>query len=999
MKFRLTILSLFFIHNLAFSQLLINEFSAANRNNLSDNYGDTPDWIELYNTSASNIDLSGYYLSDNLNDPTKWQIPGGTVPAGGHTIIFASGRDEFFGGFLHSNFKIVQTEGEDIVLSGPDGVVIDWYHIDVPNKVDDSRGRLTDGGLEWGVFTNPSPGSANSGGFSDYAPKPILSLESGFYFGSIAVTVNANGPGLTSYYTLDGSTPTNTSAEYSGPITINSTTVLKVISYSDDPNVLPSFFEANTYFIDVSHSVYVISISGDQILSLLNGNQFEPNGSFELFSANGLLLDEGFGDFNEHGNDSWAYAQRGIDYISRDYYGYNNAVHHPIFRTKDRDSYKRLIIKAAANDNYPFSYGGSGAHIRDAYVQSLSQVADLRLDERSHESCVMYVNGQYWGVYDVREKVDDLDFTEYYYDQGEGQVDFLKTWGGTWAEYGSQTDWNDLVTYITTNDMTDPVNYNYVDSLYNTGSLIDYFILNSYVVAADWLNWNTGWWRGKNPDGDKKKWRYILWDMDNTFDHGTNYTGIPDQDANADPCNPESLGNPGGQGHVPILNALLENEDFYNAYIVRMADLNNSYLSCDFMINHLDSLIAIIEPEMQGQIDRWGGSMTAWESNVQDMRDFIETRCAVITEGMVDCYDIEGPYPVTVMVEPPGSGNVQFNGIDLQNYPWTGLYFSNLTFSMNANPEDFFVFHHWELIHHSVSPDSSQSEVSFSILEGDTVIAHFVPLESHPIVLNVVPPEAGTITLDGVTSSNFPAYQEIYAFQDYQVSTTPNDFFYEFDHWELANGTLSPDPGLDTVNIAIEVTDTLIAYYNVLEHFETTIIVQPEWTGYVEVNGEFISDFPHIYPYLEVDTITLNAIPKEKIVFESYSSGQTEFLQNPQFSFNQAVLTGADTIIVFFKRDKFAFYVPSSFSPNGDGDNDIWRPVGNGVDVTEYLLEIYNRYGKLIFSTKSYDQGWNGSVNNGDYYVTSGVYIYRMIYKSDLSEEFEEITGTITVVR
>ena len=93
-------------------------------------------------------------------------------------------------------------------------------------------------------------------------------------------------------------------------------------------------------------------------------------------------------------------------------------------------------------DNYPFSYGGTGAHIRDSYVQSLSQIADLRMDERSHESAILYVNGAYWGVYDIREKVDDLDFTEYYYDQGEGQLDFLKTWGGTWAEYGDENDWN-----------------------------------------------------------------------------------------------------------------------------------------------------------------------------------------------------------------------------------------------------------------------------------------------------------------------------------------------------------------------------------------------------------------------------------------------------------------------------------------------------------------------------------------------------------------------------
>ena len=91
-----------------------------------------------------------------------------------------------------------------------------------------------------------------------------------------------------------------------------------------------------------------------------------------------------------------------------------------------------MILKCAANDNYPFSYGSSGAHIRDAYVQSLSQVANLKLDERSYEPCILYLNGNYWGLYEIREKVDDLDFTEYYYDQDS--VEFLKTWGGTWVD-------------------------------------------------------------------------------------------------------------------------------------------------------------------------------------------------------------------------------------------------------------------------------------------------------------------------------------------------------------------------------------------------------------------------------------------------------------------------------------------------------------------------------------------------------------------------------------
>ena len=200
------------------------------------------------------------------------------------------------------------------------------------------------------------------------------------------------------------------------------------------------------------------------LVDLLDGGWgstgLEPQGTIEWFDKNGVLLDKGAGEFNKHGNDSWAYDQRGFDYIMRDQFGYNYAIQDKIFSTKNRDKFQRVILKAAANDNYSFE---DGAHIRDAYCHHLSQLADLRMDERSASHCIVYLNGDYWGVYDIREKVDDHDFTDFYYDQDKNNIQYLKTWGGTWVEYGgpqAQTDWDNFVTFVTTNDMTIPANYN-----------------------------------------------------------------------------------------------------------------------------------------------------------------------------------------------------------------------------------------------------------------------------------------------------------------------------------------------------------------------------------------------------------------------------------------------------------------------------------------------------------------------------------------------------------
>ncbi len=718
------ILLVFGLHNIE-AQIVINEYSCANISVFQDNYSEYEDWVELYNTSASSIDLTGYYLSDKPSNPLKWTFPSVSIPANGHLIIYASGNDELSGGNLHSNFKLTQMKPESIVFSDPSGTLIETFTL-MPNQIDHSRGRTTDGAATWSVFTTPTPDAANNNAKDEYATTPIFSHSAGLYAATVNLDIISPDPNITIYYTTNGNTPTTASTVVSGTISINNTTVVKAKAFSSTPSIPPSFVETNTYFINDVHTMAVLSVSGDQLNNLLGGSYIEPDGVLEYFDANQAPVDEASGYFNKHGNDSWAYNQRGIDFIAKDQYGINNVIHEKIFRTKDRNKFQRLIIKAAANDNYPFETGG--AHIRDSYVHSLSQIGDLKLDERSFEPCILYVNGEYWGVYDIREKVDDADFTDYYYDQDADNVQFLKTWGGTWAEYGGAqalTDWDNIKNYILSNDMSIPANFDYVTSIYKWKSLVDYVVLNSYVVCSDWLNWNTAWWRGLDTNGSKLKWRYTLWDMDATFGHYINYTGIPNQNANADPCNPEDLSNPGGQGHIPILNALMDNQTFEQYYIARYADLSNSVFSCDFMQAHLDSLINLIQPEMQRQINKWGGTMAGWQANVQTLRDYIDDRCAEISDGMIDCYNLTGPFQITVLVDPPGSGNVEINSLNLDSYPWTGTYYGAMNTLLYANDAPGWDFDYWELANNTVLPNINDENVTTDFIADDVIIAHF----------------------------------------------------------------------------------------------------------------------------------------------------------------------------------------------------------------------------------------------------------------------------------
>lgn len=717
-----------------FSQVVINEYSCSNRS-IPDSFGNFEDWIEFYNPTSSPVDLTGYYLSDKVNNPLKWQFPGGVVPAGGHLLVICSGRDVLAGSIPHTNFRLNQLTPESIVFSDPSGNILESYNLETTQNTH-SNGRASDGAADWGVFTNSTLGVSNNAStvYDSYAEKPQFSLQAGFYNGGVNLSISVLDPTLEIRYTTNGNEPTLASNLYNGPISINSTQVIRARTFSSNPAILPSFIETNTYFIDESHSLPVVSVSGDQLPTLFGGSQIDPIGSLEYFDENGFFIDEAIGDYNKHGNDSWAYPHRGVDFIARDQYGYNDEIEHQIFQTSSRTKFKRLILKAGASDNYPFENGG--AHIRDPFVQHLSQLGNLELDERSVTFCALYMNGSYWGLYDIREKVDDHDYTDFYYNQertykgSEEYVQFLKTWGGTWIEYGEApalNDWNSLRDFVQNNDMSIAANYNQVLEELDFKSLVDYFIFNSYIVQQDWLNWNTGWWRGLNPNGTGTKWRYILWDLDACFGHYVNFTGIPDVSPSADPCFAENLPNPGGQGHTNILSKLIdENEDAANYYASRYADLLNSVLSCDYMLNVLDSMVNVIEPEMVNQIARWGGTMQEWESNVQDIRDFITARCAVINDGMVDCYELEGPYEVVIRVVPEDAGIVRMNTVWLDEYPNEVNIFGGLTTTFEALGQGPFSFDTWEIQNNTISPNLTSNEITIDFNSVDTLTAYFI---------------------------------------------------------------------------------------------------------------------------------------------------------------------------------------------------------------------------------------------------------------------------------
>lgn len=758
------------------SQVVINEYSSSNLRDYEDNYGKHEDWIELYNTTAQAIDIGGWYLSDKESKPKKYKIPSGVIiDPYSYLVVWASGRDEYKDGFIHTNFKFTQTDGNEFaVLTNKSGSVIEKFSL-VNTSLGHSIAKKTDGSGPMKICIFPTPGYSNNASsfFDDYTKAPKILTPGGFYHDSVRVDISIDDDSNIIRYTLDGSFPDNLSPQWTGSIIIKTTVIFKVRAFSNNSNILPGLIDFETYFVnEPPSSLPVFSVSGNSdVLDLANGNaSLNPVATVEAFDITGNKTSESYGELDNHGQDSWVNPQRSIDWISRDEMGYDSGLKQKLFDYSEREDYQRFIFRASGDDNYPAiedeAHAGS-THTRDEYVHTLVQNSAMLLDVRAVKRCLLYLNGQYWGVYTIREKPDDHDYTDFTYKQDKYDLQYLETWGFSWAQYGDATamlDWVGLRDKILSNDVSNPDFYRQITDQLDVMSLMDYMIANLSVVSADWINYNTGWWRGMNPEGKHTKWGYIMWDNDATFDYYINYSGVPDRSPNAKACDLVAIGEymdvffpidtstviypadsffidgqwyyyeadtvtvyPDLGQHEKIFLKLLENNEvFRNQYFERYADMLNTAFTCENMLKVLDSLVNIIRPEMPRHIARWGRSEEEWEKNIANLRSYVEERCQKIDDGLSDCYNLSGPFTMTLNTYPQNMGNIRLNTLTHYTLPWSGNYFGNMSNEIEVNPisENKFLF--WKSSTGKTIINSPlDTRTTFVATDQDTLIAVF----------------------------------------------------------------------------------------------------------------------------------------------------------------------------------------------------------------------------------------------------------------------------------
>jgi len=603
---------------------------------------------------------------------------------------------------LHTNFKI-DTQGESILLLNPDEVIISQLMVESPVR-DVSIGRFTDGidVLKW---LTPTPAATNNSAttYTDTLISPVFSFPSGVYTSSFGVTItNPNSPSNTKLvYTLDGSAPSFNSTAYTSPIAVTTTTVLRaqVFPLTTDLELLPSDNTVATYLFNVSHTTPIILVTTDEsnlygangIFDNYNSDWLKPAHAAYLSEESGHPLafetntairpDGGAGGSRAQPQHSFrlSFAHAALGEKPVDY---------PIIPDRpNRTTYSDVYLRNGSNQYLALPY-------KDAsQVRMMSEGTNNYYS--SYRPASVYINGQYFGLYELREKFNK-EFFEIHDGANSDSIELLslsyfynlvlRAVEGNVGNF-----WNSYDSFLALS----PADANYftqADNYFDLKHYTDYIIGESWMGNVDWPGNNIKIYRS---DKTQNRWRFALIDLELSM-QPNGWTSCTDNHIrymlDRDP-------------NIPYINIWLRsitNEVYRNYFINRYADQMNTSYKNEKLQAFEQAFFNSMFSEMPMEYARWGdptniqGQMDGFIQNHLTFKNELACRSNVVRSNLVSEFNLEKQITLQLLVSPVTSGSIHLNTIQPEVYPWTGIYFDGVPVTMNAIPKAGFLFSHWE---------------------------------------------------------------------------------------------------------------------------------------------------------------------------------------------------------------------------------------------------------------------------------------------------------------
>ncbi len=580
---------LFCAAHTATSPLVINEVMVYNDSYNRQPDGEYYDWVELKNVSEEPIMLAEYYLSDDKDNPMLWRLPERYLDPGALLVVHCSGNSDLStSDTVHSNFSLNSTSERLYLTSAAQQRVTDYVWLHDIFK-DWTVGRM-DGQSGFFYLSSPSPWSGNRGNAYRYiSDQPVSLGEDGIYNDVTSVSVELEGSGRI-FYTTDGSRPDESSAEYTEPITLDKTTVIRAINVQD--GAAPSRAITLSYIMNENHTLPVLSLSTDSP-STFSGIYYNKRKYYEI-PANISYFEDG-SSFNidcglkMKGWTSLENPKKSMGVSFRGCYG-DDMLDYDIFGS-DVTEFSSLSIRAG--QDYPL------AIIRNELFQELCLEMGDNVPTQNSKYCILYLNGSYYGIYCLKE-----DFSKQYYASHNGvkkdDVTMLKSPVALNSEV-----YQEVFQFCRDNDMSLDENYDHICSVLDIDNVVDWFLIEGYTANSD-VNGNMRYF--KLNDGGK--WQIAFYDLDWTFNYASNcFTNITDSNREVQVSQ--------------LINRLLTNARFREQLLSRYSELVSTTLSNEHVLAKIDELQALLEPEVPRERDQWGSDVDGWHYRLDELRSFI----------------------------------------------------------------------------------------------------------------------------------------------------------------------------------------------------------------------------------------------------------------------------------------------------------------------------------------------------------------------------------------
>ena len=681
-------------------RLYINEFMASNASTVeSRDFYEYSDWIEIHNAEDSTVNIGGYYLTDDLADPQKWQIPAGTeIFQGRRALFWADGQDQG----KHTNFKL-SADGEEIGLFSPGGILID--SISFGKQIRDiSYGRSPDAGATWLFFDQATPGTSNSyPGYVDIADKPGFSYPGGKYTGFLSLELSGRDLQDTIRYTLDGSKPDKASQIYTAPIVLGTTKVVRARIFREA--YIPGEVVTHTYFLNETTTLPLVSVAtepanlwddeigiyvegsngipGYCVTEPRNWNQdWEREINLEMFESNGDPAFNIGAGMRIGGGCTRKYPQKTLAIYTRSEYG-NTIIDYPIFDDKKINSYNNINLRNSGQDWWRGMF-------RDGLMHTI--VKDhMDIDWQAYKPAALFLNGEYWGIHGIREK-----HNEHYLAANHGidpdAIDIL-SYGGS-VKQGSSTFYDNMIDYIERNDLSVDDHYHWVETQMDINEYLNYVIAEIYFANIDWPGGNIKFWRQQ---GEGHKWRWILFDTDLGF--GAHGYGQYDSNTLENATSPVKTYYANPEWSTLLLRSLLKNETFRDRFIQGFASHLNITFKAERVLDMIDSLKSNIQAEIPRHIQKWPQSTSfnsGWSYHVDIMREFATLRPGFIIDHLSEKFDLIDTTRLQVSNNDISMGTIYVGGVKLTEEDYEGVYFSDVPLVCQAVPNPGYTFIRWQ---------------------------------------------------------------------------------------------------------------------------------------------------------------------------------------------------------------------------------------------------------------------------------------------------------------